>query len=115
VAATLFYIRFMDDILVLAPTRWRLRGAVKTINRMLDALDLEKHSDKTFIGRIERGFDSLGYRFTRAGLSVARKSIENFLKKTSRLTSKSARRIWMMGGVSSCSMGELHGLRLQKC
>jgi RNA-directed DNA polymerase len=81
----LFYIRFMDDILVLAPTRWRLRGAVKTINRVLGALDLAKHPDKTFIGRIERGFDFLGYRFTRAGLSVARKTIDNFLEKASRL------------------------------
>ncbi len=25
----LFYVRFMDDILVLAPTRWRLRKAEK--------------------------------------------------------------------------------------
>jgi hypothetical protein len=27
----LFYIRFMDDILILAPTRWQLRGAVRGI------------------------------------------------------------------------------------
>lgn len=53
--------------------------------RVLRALDLEKHPDKTFIGRIECGFDFLGYRFTRAGLSVARKTIENFLEKASRL------------------------------
>jgi RNA-directed DNA polymerase len=25
----LFYIRFMDDILILAPTRWQLRGGVR--------------------------------------------------------------------------------------
>ncbi len=28
----LFYVRFMDDILVLAPTRWRLWKAVKAVN-----------------------------------------------------------------------------------
>jgi hypothetical protein len=28
----LFYKRFMDDILVLAPTRWKLRTAVKVVN-----------------------------------------------------------------------------------
>ena len=33
-------------------------------------LNLEKHPDKTFIGRIERGFDFLGYHFSRAGLTV---------------------------------------------
>ncbi len=55
----LFYVRFMDDILVLAPTRWKLRRAVKAVNAVLDALRLEKHPDKTVIGRIERGFDFL--------------------------------------------------------
>jgi hypothetical protein len=41
---------------------------------VLGALDLEMHPGKTFVGRIERGFDFLGYRFTRADLSVARKT-----------------------------------------
>ena len=60
----LFYVRFMDDILILAPTRWQLRGAVKVVNQMLGALKLEKPLDKTFIGRIERGFHFLGYHFS---------------------------------------------------
>ena len=62
----LFYVRFMDDIVVLAPTRWKLRRAVRTVNGHLGALDLEKHPVKTFIGRIEKGFDFLGYHFSRA-------------------------------------------------
>jgi hypothetical protein len=33
----------MDDILILAPTRWQLRGAVKVVNQTLWALNLEKH------------------------------------------------------------------------
>jgi len=81
----LFYIRFMDDILILAPTRWQLRGAVKIVNQMLRALGLEKHPDKTFIGSIERGFDFLGYNFSPAGLGVAKKTIANFIEKASRL------------------------------
>ena len=52
---------------------------------MLGALSLEKHPDKTFIGRIERGFDFLGYHFSPEGLSVAKKTIENFIEKASRL------------------------------
>ena len=36
--AEIFYVRFMDDILILAPTRWQLRGAVKTVNRILGTL-----------------------------------------------------------------------------
>jgi RNA-directed DNA polymerase len=80
-----FYVRFMDDILVLAPTRWSLRRAVATVNQVLDALKLEKHPDKTFIGRIERGFDFLGYHFSPAGLSVAKQTVANFIQKASRL------------------------------
>jgi len=58
-ASGLFYVRFMDDILVLAPTRWKLRRAVAVVNHILGALRLEKHPEKTFIGRIARGFDFL--------------------------------------------------------
>ncbi len=46
---------------------------------------LEKHSDKTFIGRIERGFDFLGYHFGQEGLSVAKTTIENFVEPAIRL------------------------------
>src|ERR1700674_5252950 len=101
----------MDDILVLAPTPWRLRGAVKTINTMLDALDLEKHSDKTFIGRIERGFDFHGYRFTRAGLSVARKTIDSFLEKASRLYEQECRAALPATALECMSNGGCGGLR----
>ncbi len=34
----LFYVRFMDDILVLAPTRWKLRRAVRVLNQVLSTL-----------------------------------------------------------------------------
>lgn len=81
----LFYVRFMDDILILAPTHWQLRRAVKVVNQMLGMLSLEKHPAKTFIGRIERGFDFLGYHFSPAGLAVAKKTIDNFIEKASRL------------------------------
>jgi RNA-directed DNA polymerase len=81
----LSYVRFMDDILILAPTRWQLRGAVKAVNQTLGALRLEKHPDKTFIGRIEPGFDFLGYHFSPAGLAVAKKTVANFIEKASRL------------------------------
>ncbi len=46
---------------------------------------MEKHPDKTFIGRIERGFDFLGYHFGPEGLSVAKTTIENFVVPAIRL------------------------------
>ena len=81
----LFYVRFMDDILVLAPTRWKLRRAVRVLNQVQSSLKLEKHPEKTFIGRIEKGFDFLGYHFSRAGLTVARATLENFAARAIRL------------------------------
>jgi RNA-directed DNA polymerase len=81
----LFYVRYMDDILILAPTRWKLRRAVKTLNETFTALKLEKHPDKTFIGRIEKGFDFLGYHFSPQGLSVAEITWKKFMARLHRL------------------------------
>jgi hypothetical protein len=52
---------------------------------MLGTLRLEKHPDKAFIGRIERGFDFLGYHFSPGGLTAAAKTIANFIEKGSQL------------------------------
>ncbi len=75
----------MDDILVLAQTRWKRRRAFKAVNQVLDGLRLEKHPDKTFIGNIERGFDFLGYHFSREGLRVAKATMRKFVARASRL------------------------------
>jgi hypothetical protein len=81
----LFYVRFMDDVLVLVPTRWSLRRAVKAVNEVLGSLRLDKHPDKTFIGRIERGFDFLSYHFSLDGLKVAKATIQRFVERATRL------------------------------
>jgi RNA-directed DNA polymerase len=52
----LFYVRFMDDWLVITSTRWKLRRAVRKTNEVLAALRVEQHPDKTFIGKA--GFQS---------------------------------------------------------
>ena len=58
----------MDDILILAPSRWQLRRAIATMNGVLADLGLEQHPDKTTIGPVARGFDFLGYTYSAAGL-----------------------------------------------
>lgn len=80
-----FHVRFMDDILVLAPTRWRVRRAVRLVNATLAHLGLEKHPDKTFIGRISRGFDFLGYHFSPAGQTMARATVQRAIECVARL------------------------------
>ena len=62
-----------------------LKKAIRVLNETFNELKLEKHPDKTDIGRIERGFDFLGYHFSPQGLSLAQKTIENFVEKALRL------------------------------
>ena len=85
-----FYVRFMDDWVVLAPTRWKLRKAIRATNELMEQLQVLKHPDKTFIGRIARGFDFLGYWFSPEGLQVAMKTIGRMLDKISRLQEQGA-------------------------
>ena len=79
------YFRYMDDILILAPTRWKLRKAVLALNETFNELRLEKHPDKTSMGRTQRGFDFLGYHFGPNGISLAEKTVANFMTKALRL------------------------------
>ena len=55
------------------------------MNQGLGVLGLDKHPDKTLIGRIERGFDFLGYHFGPDGLCVALKTVEKFVERAIRL------------------------------
>jgi RNA-directed DNA polymerase len=72
----LSYVRYMDDILILTKTRWQNRKAVKALNQILNKLKVEKHPDKTYIGKIENGFDFLGYQFNGNHLTVSKKTVE---------------------------------------
>ncbi len=80
-----FYVRYMDDVLIMSKRRWGLRKAIKRLNEIFSTLGLEQHPDKTFIGRIEKGFDFLGYHFSRKGLRLAGKTMTNALEKLHRL------------------------------
>lgn len=83
--AGVFYVRFLDDWVAIAPTRWRLNDLVKTTNRALNTLKFEKHLDKTFIGRVNRGFDFLGYQLTAERLTVSKAALKRRDQKLLRL------------------------------
>lgn len=89
-ATGLFYARYMDDWVVLTKTRWHLRRAIRTVNAILDRLQLQQHPNKTFIGYISAGFDFLGYHFSRQRLRVAQQTFEQFSKKVDRLYEQTA-------------------------
>jgi RNA-directed DNA polymerase len=68
----LYYVRYMDNILILTKTRWQNRKAVKELNQILNQLKVEKHPDKNYIGKIENGFYFLGYQINGNHLTVSK-------------------------------------------
>jgi hypothetical protein len=55
------------------------------LNEVLAFLRLDKHPDTTLTGRIEKGFDFLGYRFGSQVLKVAEATIKRFLEHATQL------------------------------
>ena len=84
------YFRYMDYILILAPTRWKLKKAIRVLNETFSELKLEKCPDKTDMGRVEKGFDFLGYHSGPEGPSLAQKTIDNSVEKALRLYEQGA-------------------------
>lgn len=77
------YIRYMDDWVILSKTRSSLRRLVKKMHQVMHRLKFKLAIDKTFIGKIARGFDFLGYRFSDQGIiGLAAKTIQNFYRNT---------------------------------
>jgi hypothetical protein len=79
----------------------------RVVNEILGALGLEKHPDKTFIGRIERGFDFLGYAFSRGPLRVAQRTLHNHMSRLIGFMSDGKARplgplVWMFTWPAGC-------------
>ena len=106
----------MDGWVVLAPTRWKLREAVRSVNQTLAELKVQEHPDKTFAGRVSRGFGVLGNRFSSPGLiGVAVQTVVRWVERMERLYEQGAdaRRIgdfvrrwcWVGSGLGGSGLG----------
>ncbi len=63
--------------------RTRIPTLFRIANAVLTELQLEKHPDKTFIGKLSRGFDTLGYQFNEQGIAGPSKTtIQRSVKRT---------------------------------
>jgi hypothetical protein len=80
-----FYRRYMDDVIVLSTSRWKLRKAIKTVNQYFEKLKLKQHHDKTTIGRIKSGFDFLGYQFGEDKITVSKRTLESHIRRITQL------------------------------
>ena len=84
------YIRFADDWIIMAKSRWHLRKAIRLCNQHLAQRNLKQHPDKTIILRLDnnttKGFDFLGFRFNHQGLiDIREETKQRFIIKISQL------------------------------
>ena len=71
-----FYVRFMDDWVIMVKTKHQLRKVMTLTYKILETLKLKMHPDKTFLGCIKKGFDFLGVHFGDTP-SMSNTSLEN--------------------------------------
>ena len=93
----LFYLRYMDDFVIMAPTRHRLRRAIKEVHAVMGGLGLRLHATKRCIGKLSNGFDFLGYRVVPGRrLRTSAEGRRRFAEKFRRLYEQGAdhRRLW---------------------
>jgi len=67
----IFYRRYMDDWIIMQNKRHGLRKSVKLVYGVLDALGMQTHPVKKFIGKGNKGFDFLGFAICPTGLTVS--------------------------------------------
>ena len=80
------YQRYMDDFLILCKTRGQCRKAVKKLNQFFNHFGFKQHPVKTFIGKVSKGFDWLGYQFNEQGIiCTSPRTTEHFNQKLRKL------------------------------
>ena len=100
-------------------TKNQLRKIIKITHEIIDDLKFKLHPDKTFIGKIEKGFDFLGYHITPETLKPAKATIERAHQKIKQLYEQGAdlTRIalywkrflaWVHGGVPRVDVGAIN-------
>ncbi len=76
------YIRYMDDFVIMTRTRWQLHR----LHQWFQSVGMAQHPGKTFIGRIDKGFDWMGFQLSHCGLTgIGLRAQQNHLRKRRRL------------------------------
>ncbi|MCP4177859.1 MAG: hypothetical protein GY756_08840 [bacterium] len=88
------YIRYQDDVVILAKNRWDLRKSLKVLYSVLEELKLIVHTEeKRYIGITYKGFSLLGYFFkTNCKLRPSRESLYRLVSNSFRLYEQKATR-----------------------
>ena len=90
----IYYIRYVDDLIILAKSRCDLRRSLKILYSVLSDLKLKVHTEeKRFIGKIEKGFSFLGYWFKLyCKLRPSKESLKRLVSNSIRLYEQKATR-----------------------
>ena len=115
--SSFFYIRYMDDWVILAKSRWALRRAIVVMNQILARLGFVKHPDKTWIGRLtEAGIECLGVQIMAETCSLAGQSVKRVGRKLARLYEQHATPE-RVSQYLTCWVGwaKGHGIRSAEC
>jgi len=118
----IFYRRYMDDWIIIQEKRHGLGKSVKKVYSVLDALGMQTHPVKTFIGKGNKGFDFLGFAICPTGLTVSDAALSRRDTKIATLFEQGAskRRIGLylarwLGWASITAAAAWHGLAFAAC
>ena len=84
-----FYARFMDDWCVLTKSKTALRKVVKITHDVLNSLKFEMHPTKTYIGKIDKGFNFLAYYMDHQKILPSTETIRRFSERAAALYEQS--------------------------
>jgi hypothetical protein len=76
-----YYIRYVDDFVILHKSKKRLQYFRKRIEEFLISLDLELHPDKSEIHALRNGITFLGYRIFYKYRLLRKRNTKHFIKR----------------------------------
>ena len=77
----IFYARFMDDWILFTNSKTALRKAIKRTHGVMKALQLRLHPTKTYIGKIQSGFNFLGFYMDHQTTLPSKETIRRFSER----------------------------------
>ncbi|MBT5503672.1 hypothetical protein HOK15_05675 [Candidatus Falkowbacteria bacterium] len=91
--AGLVYARYMDDLIVLTKTKSQLRRAIKITYKTLMKWKYKLHTnEKTFIGKISKGFDYCGLHLNYKKVTLSESCVSKFMNNISGLYEQAQRK-----------------------
>ncbi len=78
----IFYARFVDDWTALMKSKTMHRKVIKETHAILNELGFEMHPTKTYIGKIEKGFNFLAYYLKPGVVLPSKEALRRFSERS---------------------------------